>query len=352
MALRQGFNALARSVAGKGLPQRGGGGGPIKYAPEVDKPVGTALINQFRHQTGVLGFLCGLECGAAAAGGALRDADAARFRAAQGCCARCCCFAGPPVLASCGVAGNTPSSNLADPEHPARRCNCGTSCGGMTGWRTRSRCSTASASRRCSPRCVRFWGSWRSGSPLAADDDGWLCCRACVPEAGSCCQALTFTAPAPTDRAKPRRCAHPPLPTTHNTNKTPAGPERVPARGGHGHNGRQRLRRQGGLERGQGDLRESGVWRGRGAVGRWHAVAALGVPFDPRSRVRSTFWCEIPCHRNSHLLHRSTSCPLELTRFPHPRPNHHRHTSSLTQVPPQYPPEVMEVYTSRAKLQS
>jgi len=39
MALRQGFNALARSVVGKGLPQRGGGGGPIKYAAEPNKPV-------------------------------------------------------------------------------------------------------------------------------------------------------------------------------------------------------------------------------------------------------------------------------------------------------------------------
>jgi hypothetical protein len=39
MSLRQGLRVLARSVAGKGLPQRGGGGGPIKYAPEPNKPV-------------------------------------------------------------------------------------------------------------------------------------------------------------------------------------------------------------------------------------------------------------------------------------------------------------------------
>ncbi|KAI8463367.1 MAG: hypothetical protein J3K34DRAFT_444264 [Monoraphidium minutum] len=38
MALRQGVRSLAR-LAGKGLPQRGGGGGPIKYAPEPNKPV-------------------------------------------------------------------------------------------------------------------------------------------------------------------------------------------------------------------------------------------------------------------------------------------------------------------------
>lgn len=39
MALRQGSRALARSLT-KGLaPTRGGGGGPIKYAPAQDKPV-------------------------------------------------------------------------------------------------------------------------------------------------------------------------------------------------------------------------------------------------------------------------------------------------------------------------
>ena len=40
MALRQGASALARSVLqGKGLPLRGGGGGPVKMAPAPDKPV-------------------------------------------------------------------------------------------------------------------------------------------------------------------------------------------------------------------------------------------------------------------------------------------------------------------------
>lgn len=41
MALRQGVRSLARSVLqAKSLPQRGGGGGPIQYAPAPAKPVG------------------------------------------------------------------------------------------------------------------------------------------------------------------------------------------------------------------------------------------------------------------------------------------------------------------------
>eukprot|EP00775_Hariotina_reticulata_P002410 gene2410-2714_t len=40
MALRQGGRALARSLMqAKSLPTRGGGGGPVKYAPELDKPM-------------------------------------------------------------------------------------------------------------------------------------------------------------------------------------------------------------------------------------------------------------------------------------------------------------------------
>ncbi|KAF8056359.1 hypothetical protein HT031_006358 [Scenedesmus sp. PABB004] len=40
MALRQGGRALARGLAqARGLPQRGGGGGPIKYAAPQEKPV-------------------------------------------------------------------------------------------------------------------------------------------------------------------------------------------------------------------------------------------------------------------------------------------------------------------------
>jgi len=40
MSLRQGMNALARSVmGGRGLPMRGGGGGPIKYSEGPTKPV-------------------------------------------------------------------------------------------------------------------------------------------------------------------------------------------------------------------------------------------------------------------------------------------------------------------------
>ncbi len=43
MALRQGVRALARSVIGsKSLPIRGGGGGPVKFAEEVKKPVSSA----------------------------------------------------------------------------------------------------------------------------------------------------------------------------------------------------------------------------------------------------------------------------------------------------------------------
>jgi hypothetical protein len=45
MALRQGVRALARSVIGnKGLVQRGGGGGPVKFAPEPDKPVSSWFV--------------------------------------------------------------------------------------------------------------------------------------------------------------------------------------------------------------------------------------------------------------------------------------------------------------------
>jgi hypothetical protein len=41
MALRQGVRALARSAlsSAKGAPVRGGGGGPIKYAEEINKPL-------------------------------------------------------------------------------------------------------------------------------------------------------------------------------------------------------------------------------------------------------------------------------------------------------------------------
>jgi hypothetical protein len=40
MALRQGGRALARSLMqAKALPQRGGGGGPVKFAPAPNKPI-------------------------------------------------------------------------------------------------------------------------------------------------------------------------------------------------------------------------------------------------------------------------------------------------------------------------
>lgn len=39
MALRQGLRSLARGMMGKGLPQRGGGGGPVKFAEAPNKPV-------------------------------------------------------------------------------------------------------------------------------------------------------------------------------------------------------------------------------------------------------------------------------------------------------------------------
>jgi hypothetical protein len=48
MALRQGMRSLAR-LAGKGLPQRGGGGGPVKYAPAPEKPVSLGAQRFYEH---------------------------------------------------------------------------------------------------------------------------------------------------------------------------------------------------------------------------------------------------------------------------------------------------------------
>lgn len=43
MALRRGGAALARGLAAaRGLPTRGGGGGPVKFAPAPDRPVRVA----------------------------------------------------------------------------------------------------------------------------------------------------------------------------------------------------------------------------------------------------------------------------------------------------------------------
>lgn len=45
MALRQGGRVLIRSLMqAKALPERGGGGGPVKYAPPPNKPVSYAQL--------------------------------------------------------------------------------------------------------------------------------------------------------------------------------------------------------------------------------------------------------------------------------------------------------------------